>query len=388
MSVLRALVPALALATALAAEPATAPALAPVPSTPISGVMTATLSKTGRVRYGPSLEARIVTTLKAGQAVEVVGRSQAADWWIVRFPKEAKVWMHTKVLQPIDGGRRFRVNEDGARARDDSRVTAEIVAELDKGAIVEDRGLTVGDWRAVYPPDAVAYMHASVLSLPADLDKALAEAKGRGDAARDAWRQVQAAYADCKATLERDRAAALQLDWKGLAARLDGVIADHPDAEVKLAAQRLKEPVLAVIAAVDQVRQAKGQAPAPGPAVAATTGPAAVPTVPTPVATPSISAEQVQQISQAAQVLALYPAQGFVSQQDHATIGTSDVLIDDDGKVVAFLKAKPGAALNFSEYYWRWVGVKGEVQAVDPAQHGLAGRPVLVLVDEVKLIAH
>ena len=67
--------------------------------------------------------------------------------------------------------------------------------------------------------------------------------------------------------------------------------------QIKLAAQRLKEPVLAVIAAVDQVRQAKGQAPAPGPAVAATTGPAAVPTVPTPIATPTISAEQVQQIS-------------------------------------------------------------------------------------------
>jgi branched-chain amino acid transport system substrate-binding protein len=55
---------------------------------------------------------------------------------------------------------------------------------------------------------------------------------------------------------------------------------------------------------------------------------------------------------------------------------------------VALKKAKPGTALNFSEYYWRWVGVKGEVQAIDPAQHGLAGKPVLVLVDEVKLLAH
>ncbi|MCK6488251.1 MAG: SH3 domain-containing protein [Planctomycetes bacterium] len=401
MTILRALVPALALVTALgAAEPATAAAAAPAGDAVLAptGVLTATLSQNGRVRYGPSKDARIVTTLRKGQTVDLLGKSKSPEWWIVRFPAEAKVWMHAKVLLPIDGGKRWRVAEDGARARDDARVTAEIVTELSKGEIVEDRGLMVGDWRAVYPPDAVAYMHESVLSLPADLPKALAAAAERGDAAKTAWTQAQAKYAQFKTVLADNREAALQLDWLSLAALLDTVIAGHPDAEVKLAAQRLKEPVQTVVAAVDQVRVARGQAPLPKPVdpppteVKATevkaTEVKAVEVKPTTPAGPQISDEQVRKLQEAAAQAAQFPAQGFMSQQGHPKVGVNDVLIDDDGKVVAFIKVKPGVELKLGEFYWRWVGVKGVKQAVDPALHDLGGSIPLIEVEDVKLLKH
>lgn len=401
MTILRALVPALALVTALgAAEPATAAAAVPAGEAVLAptGVLTATLSQNGRVRYGPSKDARIVTTLRKGQTVELLGKSKSPEWWIVRFPTEAKVWMHAKVLLPIDGGKRWRVAEDGARARDDARVTAEIVTELAKGEIVEDRGLMVGDWRAVYPPDAVAYMHESVLSLPADLPRALAAAAERGEAAKAAWTQAQAKYAQFRAVLTDNREAALQLDWFSLAALLDTVIAGHPDAEVKLAAQRLKEPVLTVVAAVDQVRVARGQAPLPKPAdptpteVKATevkaTEVKATEVKPIPAAGPQISDDQVRKLQEAAAQAAQFPAQGFMSQQGHPKVGVNDVLIDDDGKVVAFIKVKPGVELKLGEFYWRWVGVKGVKQAVDPALHDLGGSIPLIEVEDVKLLKH
>jgi uncharacterized protein YgiM (DUF1202 family) len=401
MTILRALVPALALVTALgAAEPATAAAAAPAGDAVLAptGVLTATLSQNGRVRYGPSKDARIVTTLRKGQTVDLLGKSKSPEWWIVRFPAEAKVWMHAKVLLPIDGGKRWRVAEDGARARDDARVTAEIVTELSKGEIVEDRGLMVGDWRAVYPPDAVAYMHESVLSLPADLPKALAAAAERGEAAKTAWTQAKAKHQQFMAVLAQNREAALQLDWYALVELLDTVIAGHPDAEVKLAAQRLKEPVQTVVIAVDQVRVARGQAPVPKPVdptppeVKATevkaTEVKATEVKPTTPAGPQISDEQVRKLQEAAAQAAQFPAQGFMSQQGHPKVGVNDVLIDDDGKVVAFIKVKPGVELKLGEFYWRWVGVKGVKQAVDPALHDLGGNIPLIEVEDVKLLKH
>jgi uncharacterized protein YgiM (DUF1202 family) len=396
MTILRAFVPVLALVTALgAAEPATAAAATPAGDAVLAptGVLTATLSQNGRVRYGPSKDARIVTTLRKGQIVELLGKSKSPEWWIVRFPTEAKVWMHAKVLLPIDGGTRWRVAEDGARARDDARVTAEIVTELAKGEIVEDRGLMVGDWRAVYPPDAVAYMHESVLSLPADLPRALAAAAERGEAAKAAWIQAKIKHQQFMAVLAQNREAALQLDWYALVELLDTVIAGHPDAEVKLAAQRLKEPVQTVVTAVDQVRVARGQAPVPKPVEPAppevkATEVKATEVKPTPAPGPQISDEQVRKLQEAAAQAAQFPAQGFMSQQGHPKLGVNDVLIDDDGKVVAFIRVKPGVELKLGEFYWRWVGVKGAKQAVDPALHDLGGSIPLIEVEDVKLLKH
>jgi uncharacterized protein YgiM (DUF1202 family) len=381
-----------------AAEPAPMTALddAPFATTPApaAGVIVATVSKFGNVRFGPSKQAKAVTTLKAGQTVEVIGRSKVAEWWIVRFPASAQVWMHSKVLSAIDGGKRWRVNEDKARARDDARVTAEIVAELDKGQIVEDRGNSVGDWRAVHLPDAIAYMHESVLDLPADLQQAMVAAAERGDQAKSAWASAQNTYQAFKTQLDQDQKKALDLDWKALAAQLDVVISAHPDAAVKVAAQRLKEPVGQVIAAVDQVRTGKGLPPAPEPVKPTEPAPTA-PVTTTPAGPAPINPDQLRNLDTAAKAVAAatvekrsYPHQGFVSQKDFPKVGVSDVIIDDDGNVVAFLKVKAGAAINLPEYYWRWVGVKGTASVVDKALHDLGREVPLVEVEDVKIIAH
>jgi hypothetical protein len=283
------------------------------------------------------------------------------------------------------------VVKDKAYVREDSRVNAEIVTELAKGEIVEDGGDSNADWRSVYAPQAVAYIHESVLSLPTDLDQALKSAAERGEAAKAAWTEARATYDQFKKTLDQNREAALQLDWHGLAKRLDLVIAHHPDAEAKLFAQRLKDGVQVVVAAVDQVRQARGMSPLPQPtetpAAAVTAKPVEVtatevkPTGATAPTGPAISPEQVRALQETAAIVAQYPAQGFVTQREHAQAGTSDALIDDDGKVVAYLKVKAGAEIKLPELYWRWVGVKGAVTA------RIDGVPV-VEVEDAKLLKH
>ncbi|HAT09885.1 MAG TPA: hypothetical protein DCS97_04685, partial [Planctomycetes bacterium] len=133
--------------------------------------ISATFEKNANVRFGPSTSAKVVVTLKAGTAVEVFGPSKSsADWFVIRFPKEGKVWVHTKNLKALDGGVRYQVNQDKTRARNDATLSADVVAELNAGEVVEDKGLVVGDWRAVNIPDAVAYVHKSLLNLPADVE--------------------------------------------------------------------------------------------------------------------------------------------------------------------------------------------------------------------------
>jgi len=383
-----------------AAEPVAVTAesqLAPPVEVP-AGVIVATLSQNGRVRYGPSKQANVVVTLKQGQTVEVIGRSKVPEWWIVRMPKEAKAYMHNKVLAAVDGGKRWRITEDKARARNDARVTAEIVAELDKGSIVEDRENPVGDWRAVYLPEAIAYMHESVLTMPANVQEAMAAAAQKGEAAKLAWANAQQVYASFKATLDQDRSKALELDWKGLGASLDQVIASHPDAEIKVAAQRLKEPVGAVIAAVDAVRTGKGLTPAPEPTkpVEPVNVEAGIKPVPTVKPAPElVTTAQIKQLGDAATAAAMatqekkaWPYQGFVSQKDFPKVGVSDVILDDDGNVVAFLKVKAGANVNLSEYYWRWVGLKGTATVVDKANHDFNRDIPLVEVEDLKIVPH
>ena len=38
------------------------------------------------------------------------------------FPREGKVWVHTKNLKPLDGGARYQVTQEQTRARNDASV--------------------------------------------------------------------------------------------------------------------------------------------------------------------------------------------------------------------------------------------------------------------------
>lgn len=83
-----------------------------------------------------------------------------------------------------------------------------------------------------------------------------------------------------------------------------------------------------------------------------------------------------------------FAVEGFVTQQNFEQVGVTEVLVDGDSNIVAFLKVQVGKDVQLSEYYWRWVGVKGEVQKVDQSKHNLGRDVPLVIVDGLSLTGH
>ena len=366
------LVPALALLLAGVAGAPVAQAADEVVA-PIS----AALERNANVRFGPSTSAKVVVTLKAGAQVEVFGPSKAsADWYVVRFPKEGRVWVHAKNLKPLDGGVRYQVTTDKTRARNDATLTADVVAELNTGDVVEDKGLVVGDWRAVNIPDAVAYVHKTLVNLPA---QGIIDERGKTAANADqVWQQALSTYARFVETAKANPKAAIDLDWAGLATQLDVVVAGHASAATKIAAKRVREAITALIKPATELAPLLGK-PVPTPI-----GPAPTPTAPVANGGTSTAAPVIPPLPPIPPP-SQYQAEGLLVQDDSfmAKVGTRDVLMDGNGDVVAFIKAKDGVDLKLSEIQQRYVGAKGELLSVAPEQSGLAKPTKLIVATDV-----
>ena len=418
------------LATGLPALTAAESGLAPTPDTLAAsaapaGTLRVLLGKNGNVRFAPTTQSKVIVTLPARTEVEILGTAKVAGWYVIRFPREGNAWVHSKVLQSVDGGKRWRVTEDKARARDDSTLGAAIVGELQKGEILEDKGRLNGDWRAVYLPNAVAYISGSVLDMPANVEQAKQDAAQRADNAASAWATAQTDYASYYDALQKNPQNALVLDWAGLGKQFDAVIRDHRDPDTRLSAQRLKDGIVNVAAAAANLQKAKGitpvEVPSEIPAVIAaqqtstTQAPGLVALVPPAKANPKITdvgdptvpekltvpgeipslvvpipPAEIAPVAPVAQqpvvaAPAAFAVEGFVTQQKFEGVGVSEVLVDGDSNVVAFLSIKVGKDIQLSEYYWRWVGVRGEVQKVDQSKHNLGRDVPLVIVDELSL---
>lgn len=379
----------------------------------------ATVAKRGNVRYGPSKDAAVAVTLGSDAKVEILGRITKPDgtWYQIRFPREGKAWMHEKILKKLEDGS-FEVTEDKARVRDDATLGANIVAELAKGDVVEDRGQKVGQWHAIYPPKAVAYVHEIVLDLPkADaVGSPVAQApagdpvrtiESREGLAERTWTVARETFTRYAAVNNLQQA--LTLDWPGLSAQLALVAESHPKMGARLEAQRYKDGVDAVVKEQQRLGAKPTQAvpePAAAPMVQAqppvqqppvqqppvqqptpteqpqqpTQGPTEQPVVDsTPTAAPSLEVQQLMGPDQAARVQAsvgAFAAEGFLEQR-----GADYIVVDNKSQVVAYLK--PNGAVQLSDYFWRQIGVKGAIQnTVD-----VAGVSVpVILVDDVILI--
>jgi SH3-like domain-containing protein len=365
-----------------------------------SQAVTTTMSKKGNVRFGPSIQAKTITTLEPGSPVEVLGIAQGMpEWYVVRFPREGSAWIHEKVIQPDASGRKAKVIEDRARVRDDARQGGNIVAELALGEEVEIKERArVGAWVPVYPPSAVAYVHKSVLVIPqaqGQMLEAQVQTSNKLDEVND---EALARYAAFKKALDEDPEVAAKLDWEYLDMQLAQVVDGHPNERVKLAAKRLKDRIAPVVAAVLQVQRANKITPVrdvPGaPPIAKPTidplpakqdppkdPPAKIDPLPKPdVAVVKDAAKPLPAATQ-------FAAQGFLEERAVAAVGTNHVIIDKNGKVCAFVKTKPGVDLQLSEFFWRLVGVKGDVQPIEAEKHGQGGGAIpLVLVEDVALL--
>jgi SH3-like domain-containing protein len=384
-----------------------------------------TMLKKANVRFGPSLSAKVVVTLDAGEPVEVLGVAQGMpDWYVIRFPRQGSAWVHEKVLKAQEGGKTYIVIEDRARVRDDARTGGNIVAELALGEIVEAKDRArVGAWLPVYPPSAVAYVNKTVLHVPEPIAAAVVKQEEQHNQLDGTWDEVQARYAAYKAALDHDVEIAAKLDWSFLDQQLEQVVTGHPSVRVQLAAKRLKDRIAPVVSAALKVqrqnnltpsRDVPGQPPivvvakpAPTPTEPVSkpvepikpaidplpTPPVAQPTNPTTPTAPTVPAVGSDQIKQAAlnvptASVSEFAVQGFLEERGITSVGTNYVIIDKNGKVCAFVKAKSGVDLQLSEFFWRLVGVKGESIMIPADKHGQGNAPIpLVTVDDVMLLS-
>jgi uncharacterized protein YgiM (DUF1202 family) len=370
-----------------------------------------TMSKKGNVRFGPSIQAKVVATLDAGAPVEVLGVAQGMpEWYVIRFPREGSAWIHQKVIKPDADGKKATVSEDRARVRDDSRQGGNIVAELALGETVEikERARN-GDWVPIYPPSAVAYVHKSILNVPQQQQAALQQQGAVENKLDDVWAEVQARYASYKKALDQNVEVAATLDWEYVDSQLAQVVDGHPSVRVQLAAKRLKDRIAPVVAAaravqldrkITPVRDVPGEAPVvvkhdppkigplpTTPDQPKNTDPA--PTKPEIAPLPKPAVDELKKAGGQAPAAAVgaFAAQGFLEERAVAAVGTSHVIIDKNGKICAFVKTKPGVDLQLSEFFWRLVGVKGDSQMIEAEKHGQGGGPIpLVLVEDVALL--
>ncbi len=360
-----------------------------------------TMSKRANVRFGPSLQAKVIVTLDANAPVEVLGVAQGMpEWYVIRFPREGSAWVHEKVLQAQEDGKTYVVTEDRARVRDDSRLGGNIVAELALGEIVEAKDRKrVGAWLPVYPPSAVAYVHKSVLNVPQEIEKGVEKVIENNNQFDDLWEEVQARYAAYKGALDRDVEIAAKLDWEYLSKQLGQVVANHPSIRIQLAAKRLQDRIAPVVTAALQVQRQHDIIPSrdvPGqPTIAKVDpqNPVNPPQDPTPPKDPNVKPVDTDKIKDAATDVPPAPAsefaaQGFLEERGVASVGTNHVIIDKNGKICAFVKAKEGVDLQLSEFFWRMVGVKGSSTMIEPDKHGQGTAPIpLVTVEDVMLLS-
>lgn len=368
--------------------------------------VTTTMSKRGNVRFGPSTQAKVVVTLDVGSPVQVLGIAQGLpEWYVIRFPREGSAWIHQKVIQPDASGKTAKVIEDRARVRDDSRQGGNIVAELALGEEVEikERARN-GDWVPVYPPSAVAYVHKSVVVVPAIQEQALVQQVQVNNQLDDVWSEAQARYAAFKEALDEDVEIAAKLDWEYLDMQLAQVVDGHPNARVQHSSKRLKDRIAPVVAAAVQVQRANNIPPVrdvPGkPPIVVKVDPLPPPDAPKNDPPPKPAVDPLPKPEKPADVAGLkeaaakapavvggFAAQGFLEERAIAGTGTNHVIIDKNGRICAFVKTKPGVDLQLSEFFWRLVGVKGDSQPIEAEKHGQGGGAIpLVLVEDVALL--
>jgi uncharacterized protein YgiM (DUF1202 family) len=376
---------------------------------PATGIL-ATTSKNANVRYGPNTNSRIACTLKPGESIEIVGPAPVPDWYVIRFPQSGKVWVNDRHLQAVDNGKRWKVMADGVNARDDATLKGNIVSELSVGEIIEDRNSSRGNWHAVYIPSAVAYVHKSVINVPnaANIKAQVDQAQ----AVQAVWVAAQVTYTQLYKQVTAHPESAVGIDWSELLGQLEQVIKSHPDAAVRLAASRIHDGIELVQSKSKLVADNNPPSPAHTPTdtpSGTTTGATNTPDPgKTPVEGPMhtidttgnqklntpgdnpdapVVVKSPRNLPTPDESSTAFDAVGFVCENtDYPKVGATNVLLDSNSHVVAFLVPKSGSTINLSEYYWRWVGVKGALKDLDPALHGIGKTLPLIEVDTVHLV--
>ena len=231
----------------------------------------ATMRVRGNIRFGPTTEAMVVTTLDAGTPVRILGQVEGrAGWYEIAFPEQGGAWIHGRNIEVVGDGRQVRVTSDIANIRSDSRIQGELVAQVREGEVLrwhgreQDgrwQGITHGAWHKVHPARAVAYAFESVLSFTDDQGTATAARPPRDHRLETVWQDTVQLYERYRQALERDPQGALGLDWGELARRLQAVVDGHPEFRTRLVADDLRSRIGRVVWIAERHQREQGIRP-------------------------------------------------------------------------------------------------------------------------------
>ncbi|TVR17082.1 MAG: SH3 domain-containing protein [Planctomycetota bacterium] len=397
------------------------------------GVAVETVGR-ANVRYGPSTQARVITTLEPGSEVVVYGPAMGREgWYTVAFPRQGHAWAHSSVLRETEHEGWYRVIRDGANVRSDSRITADLVTQLSHGELVEFKGRRVGEWLAIHPGAARAYMYHTVLDMSPQVIRAIDERALRDDATQRRWQIATQRYEYYRETFSRNQQRALRLNWQGLSDEFQAVVDGHPTVRTRLQANRLRESIAPVVRAANRHQEQHNLRPlvdpefrVPEPSTVATLPPAQPerqdpppatvqqprqPTPPPPTEDDSTATTQqppqpqdpqpepeappaeVEELAQTAlEQLESPPPQpgsshpiGWLEQRDDPGIGTSFALLDSQGELAAFIRPSEDLTMNLSEFYWRRVEVQGDVEQVTLSIGGRERQVAVITATQVRL---
>jgi uncharacterized protein YgiM (DUF1202 family) len=398
MLIRRALVPVLLAFAGLCALPAAdKTAIDAPPGAGVSAITATVEVPRANVRFGPGQTAKVACTLNKGDTVEIIGTAQVPDWYVVRFPTQGRAWVSVKVLSPVDGGKRWKVTVDGAHARADATIGAEIVCDMAMGEVLEDRGQVQGDFHAVYIPSAVAYIKKELLTLPDA--SAVTQQVQHGSEIQQLWDHASAEYIRDYNQVQADPKAAATIAWDPLLQDLDRVANESADPLVAQKARRCHDgiqrvidagkatPALPPVASDPPAKPNPAPLPAPGQTVAANNpSPAQTPDNPAdyhvpagqpgaapnllavPEAAPPSPDEVAKPVAPAAAPAGPPVAEGYViANSDYPKVNAPFLLQDGNSKTVAFLAPKDGSGIVLGDYNWRSVGVDGDKSALDAA---------------------
>ncbi|MDA3963703.1 MAG: SH3 domain-containing protein [Planctomycetota bacterium] len=380
------------------------------------------MSKRGNVRFGPSTEAPVVSTLAAGTEVNVLGAVSGREgWYQIQFPRQGHAWMHQKVLAPTDSPNLMRVTTNGANVRSDARSSAQMVDQLNTGDTVEWVGREVdgqwvgrkvASWYAVYPTSAVAYVHHSVLSLePAKAVQIQQQAVAENQY-EVLWQDAQQRYRGYRQELADNNMVALERDWHGLATDLATVVENHPTFRTRLMAKKLYAGIQRLIVAVQRTRTQQGlppvamlpdvpdpvaqpAAPAPAPAQPGPAPAQPVPTQPTPAQPAPAPAQPAPAPVQPAAPEALpdlpmppgeAEATGWLVQKEVPALNVHHALINAQNQVTALLLVDAGKPVQLSEFFWARVAVAGPSTSQQAEVDGVQVTVPVITVTGLRLV--
>ena len=97
------------------------------------------------VRGGPSTEYRSVGSLAAGQHVQVVGKVQGRDWYLISEDGAASGFVATRLLRPAPAGQRPSTPTHPASGADTMLVDANQTCSINSTTVTQPDGSTVED---------------------------------------------------------------------------------------------------------------------------------------------------------------------------------------------------------------------------------------------------